>query len=116
MAKKDVKKIGKKMDKSKAKKWVKDYQKKHPNETFGWLYGDDILQKLMSYEGCEGIWFFKGINDNGEERLVLFPADEDGNILDRKMKSLGAAANGDLDDPADDGDTCPPICPTGLGD
>ncbi|SNS45929.1 hypothetical protein SAMN05421640_0236 [Ekhidna lutea] len=117
MAKKDVRKIGKKMDKSKARKWVKDYQKKNPNGTHGWLYGSDILEALQNYDGCEGIWFFKGINDDGEERLVLFPADADGNILDKKMKSLGAAANlknpGD-DDPADDGDTCPPWCPNGV--
>lgn len=120
MAKKDVKKIGKTMDKSKAKKWVKDYQKANPDGTFGWLFGDDILQKLLNYEGCEGIWFFKGTNEDGSERLVMFPADADGNILDKKMKSLGAAAakspgDGGGDDPADWSETCPPECPGGLG-
>lgn len=121
MAKKDVKKIGKKMDKSKAKKWVKKYQKDNPEETFGWLFGDDIIKQLLKYDGCDGIWFFKGTNEDGEERLVMFPADEDGNILDKKMKSLGAAAaksNGDggSDDPANESDMCPPNCPSGLGD
>lgn len=117
MAKKDVRKIGKKMDKSKAKKWVKKYQKENPNGTHGWLYGSDILETLQNYSGCEGIWFFKGVNDDGEERLVLFPADADGNILDSKLKSLGAAASlksDVLDDPADDGDGCPPNCPNGI--
>ncbi|MEQ6168384.1 hypothetical protein AAOE16_14410 [Ekhidna sp. MALMAid0563] len=115
MAKKNVRKIGKKMDKSEAKKWVKRYQKENPEATFGWLYGDDILETLLKYKGCEGIWFFKGINDEGKERLVLFPADEDGNILDKKMKSLGAAVSlkdDNFDDPADDGTTCPPQCPS----
>lgn len=121
MAKKDVKKIGKKMGKSDAKKWVKKYKKEHPNETHGWLFGDDILKELLKYDGCDGIWFFKGTNDDGEERLVLFPADVEGNILNKKMKSLGAAAaksadDGGLDDPADDGLRCPPFCPTGLDD
>lgn len=118
MAKKDVRKIGKKMDKSKAKKWVKNYQKKYPqkeypNVTYGWLYGDDILETLMKYDGCEGIWFFKGLNDDGEERLVMFPADANGNILDKKMKSLGAAQFKDPGgyEPADDGQGCPPFCP-----
>ena len=112
---KDVKKIGKKMDKSKAKKWVKRYQKENPDSTHGWLYGRDIIEKLCSYDSLEGVWFFKGINDDGQERLVLFPADKDGNILDNKLRSLGAAAakNGGLgdDDPVDDGQMCPPECP-----
>ncbi len=120
MKEKKVRKIGKKMDKSQAKKWVKRYQKKNPNTAYGWLFGDDILEKLLKYDGCEGIWFFKGINDDGEEKLVMFPADEKGNILDRKFKSLGAAAKTNGDDepdlPADDGEMCPPWCPEGLGD
>ena len=122
MKEKDVRKIGKTMDKSKAKKWVKNYKKKYPhkenpNVTYGWLFGDDIIEKLLKYDGCEGIWFFKGINDEGEERLVMFPADADGNVLDRKMKSLGAAAinlRDDEFDPADDSERCPPNCPNGL--
>ncbi|WP_436514467.1 hypothetical protein [Ekhidna sp. To15] len=114
-----VKRIGKKMGKSKAKHWVKKYQKANPKETHGWLFGDDILKTLLKYEGCEGIWFFKGINDDGEEKLVMFPADEEGNILNKKIKSLGAAAamkdgDGIDDDPADDSRNCPPWCPQGL--
>lgn len=114
MKKKDVRKIGKTMDKSKAKKWVKKYQKENPNATFGWLFGDDVIDKLVHYEGCEGIWFFKALNDDGEEKLVMFPADKDGNVLDKKMKSLGAAAGNLRDgefDPADFSEVCPPNCP-----
>lgn len=116
MKEKDVRKIGKTMDKSKAKKWVKKYQKENPNSTHGWLFGDDVIEKLVRYEGCEGIWFFKAINDEGEEKLVMFPADADGNILDRKMKSLGAAVSlrDPGDDPADFSETCPPKCPEGI--
>ena len=112
MARNNVRKIGKNMGKSEAKKWIKRYQKENPNEVRGWLFGDDIIEKLISYDGCEGIWFFKGINDDGEERLVMFPADEDGNILDKKMKSIGAAAAArDPEDPADESEMCPPLCP-----
>ena len=116
MAKEDVKKIGKKMDRSKAKQWVKKYQKENPKATRGWLFGDDIINTLLSYDGCEGIWFFKGLNEEGEERLVMFPADADGNVLDKSMKSLGAAAslNGRDDDPADFSETCPPKCPQNI--
>lgn len=109
---KDVKHIGKKMKKSDADKWVKKYQKKHDDGTHGWLYGSDILQALIDEEGSDGIWFFKGINDDGEERLVLYPADKDGNILKKGFKSLGAKGNaGDDDTAADDGDPCPHNCP-----
>lgn len=116
-----VKNIGKKMGKSKAKHWVKKYQKENPNGTHGWLFGDDILKALLKYDGCEGIWFFKGINDDGDEKLVMFPADEEGNILNKKIRSLGAAANSrnddeGMDEPADDSRNCPPWCPQGLGD
>ncbi len=105
------------MGKNEAKKWVKEYKKKNPtskNPTYGWLYGADILEALLAYDGADGIWFFKGLNDAGEERLVLFPADEDGNILDKSVSSLGAAAAkmpGGFDDPADEGGACPPNCP-----
>ncbi|MEP0985852.1 hypothetical protein [Ekhidna sp.] len=120
MARRIVKKIGKKMKKSMAKKWVKDYQKANPKaELNGYLYGKDILETLCNYPGSEGIWIFKGLNDEKKECLVLFPADADGNILDRKMKSLGAAVSelrdGDDDDPANNGDPCPPKCPGGFG-
>lgn len=118
--KRDVKHIGNKMDKSKAKKWVKNYQKANPKSDHnGSLYGKDILEKLCSYPGAEGLWIFKGLNDDDEECFVLFPADDKGNILERKqIKSLGAASsmkNGDEDLPADNGEKCPPFCPNGLG-
>ena len=109
----NVKKIGKKMAKNEARKWVKQYKNNHPlaeNPTYGWLYGADILRTLLDYDGAGGIWFYKGIADDGSERLVLFPADADGNILDKGMKSLGAAVKDD-DEPADDGNICPPYCP-----
>lgn len=119
--KKDVKHIGKKMDKSKAKQWVKKYQKANPKaELNGYLFGRDILETLCNYPGSEGLWIFKGLNDENKECFVLFPSDSNGNILDnKKIKSLGAAAaknDGELDDPANDGQGCPPFCPEGLGD
>ena len=109
------------MGKSEAKKWVKKYKDANPKGTHGWLFGRDIIETLCKYPSLEGIWFFKAINDDGDEKLVMFPADKKGNILDSKIKSLGAAArsNGDEDPsdlPADDGQMCPPWCPEGLGD
>ncbi len=106
------------MDKSKARTWVKKYQDKNPKSTHGWLFGRDIIETLCNYDSLEGIWFFKGINDDGQEKLVMFPADKEGNILNNKFRSLGAAARegGFDDDPVDDAENCPPWCPEGFGD
>ena len=107
-----VKEIGKTMKWKDADDWVERYKEKNPDATFGWLYGCDILEKLLHYDDSCGIWFFKGLNDDGEERLVMYAADKEGNILN-KVKSLGAMA-GDGDGggpPADSGMECPPHCP-----
>lgn len=112
---KHVKEIGKKMKKSTADGWVDKYQKKNKKAAFGWLYGSDVLQALIDEGGSDGIWFFKGINDAGEERLVLYPADSEGNILNNKVKSLGAMGSDDDDGAVDSGTECPENCPGGLG-
>ncbi len=108
----DVKKIGHMMDKDKVTKWVKRYHKEHPDKVRGWLYGCDVLCELLDEDGCDGIWFFKGINDEGKERLIMYPADKDGNILNPKIKSLGAKSNGG--GAANDSADCPDDCPGGL--
>lgn len=109
--KENVKKIGKTMSKNKANKWVKDYQKKHKNGTYGWLFGCDIICKLLDYPGAEGIWFYKAINDEGKEKLVMYAADANGKILNKGIKSLGAMAGDDDDNlPGDFSKDCPPHC------
>ena len=109
--KRKVKEIGSKMGGKKARKWVKKYQDKHtdPKHLQGYLFGRDIIEEICQTEGADGIWVFKGINDDGEECFVLFPADEGGNVLDRKIKSIGAAARDD--EAANSGMPCPPNCP-----
>ncbi len=102
------------MDREEVDRWVERYKEKHPDGVWGWLYGCDILETLLKYDGSCGIWFFKGINDEGKERLVMYPADHEGNILHNKMKSLGAMVGGKDDDPADDSEECPPDCPGGF--
>lgn len=109
-----VRKIGKKMKRNAAKKWLKRWENEHGSDaTRGWLYGKEVINELLNYDGCEGIWFFKGIADDNSERLVLFPADANGDVLDKNLRSLGAAASeeDELDQPADNGQECPPNCP-----
>jgi hypothetical protein len=109
----DVRKIGHRMPKGEMKKWANNYKAKYPTSTHGFLYGADILTEMLADKKCAGIWFFKGLDEKGNEKLILYKADNEGNILNG-MKSLGAAAmqNGN-DDPADNGETCPPRCPQG---
>lgn len=112
----NVKQIGAKMSKTRANQWVKKYQQENPDAALnGVLFGKDILEALCNYQGSEGLWIFKGLNDKNEECFVLFAADADGNILNRAtMKSPGAAANAANvdDDAANSGQPCPPACPT----
>ena len=111
---KPVKEVGKNITEDEASEWVQKYQEKHPiseGPTWGWLYGRDILEKLLEEKDVEGIWFYKALKD-GEERLVLYPADEKGNKMGLKMSKIGAAAKESRGhEPADDGQACPPICP-----
>lgn len=113
--KKQIRKIGKPMDKKVARNWVMQYGKENPADTRGYLYGRDLLEAMLANSDVEGIWYFKGLNDSGEERLVLFPADKDGNILsnENRFKSLGAAS-AEIIEAGDNCDVCPPSCPTGL--
>lgn len=107
MMEKPIREIGSPMGKTKADEWVEAYQKQNPKAAVkGWLYGKDILETLGNYSGSEGIWFFKGLDEKGDEKLVMYPADKDGNIL-------GGAENteGGGNEPADDGTSCPPACP-----
>jgi len=112
MAEKNIKNIGSAMPQAEAREWIAKYQKQNPDGLHGNLFGADILEKMLADKGCEGIWFFKGINDQGEETLVLLPADNEGNIL----KNPARQESGEDDSftgGADSGQACPPDCPNG---
>ena len=99
---------------------MKKYQQANPKAGLnGYLFGNDILEKLCSNPDADGIWVFKVLNNKEKECFVLFPAEKEGNILSKEIKSLGVAANtnnedDDEDDAANDGQGCPPYCPEGM--
>lgn len=107
---KNVSDIGKPMSKAEADKWVGTYEKYHKTSTRGFLYGEKILKQLLASEDAEGIWFFKGYDDKGDEKLVLYAADKEGNILSEDNSKSMAKSGSNLS-PVDASDSCPPKCP-----
>lgn len=105
MSKESIKRIGRQMAREKAQKMVKNYLKRNPASQSGFLYGRDILESMLKNSEVEGIWFFKGVDENGAENLLLFPSDEEGNIMMVETKSIESAGFGNV---------CPPSCPSGL--
>lgn len=51
------------------------YRSANPGETLGHFFGKDILNEILSQEGCMGIRMYYGINADGAKELVLVGAD-----------------------------------------
>lgn len=62
---------------------TKKYRNANPDARKGNFYGKDILKQLLEQNGCMGIRMYYGIDDDGNQELVLVAADADENdILD----------------------------------
>ena len=104
--------IGAHLDREAAVRWTERFQTTYPNEVRAYLFGKDRLQELINRDGAKGIWFFRGLNESSEQKLVLYPADEVGKFL----LTNPARGRTEEDAPLDDGVSCPPQCPiTGGG-
>jgi len=109
-------KEGEEFDFDKAVSWTTNYRHKHPGETVSHFFGKDILQKILSQEGCQGIRFYhahtKPLNGwqrsmvslsnfllkvvgnvEGERHLIIIGASSDGN--DQLNKPLGEPLSAD---------------------
>lgn len=64
--------------------------------TNGQFYGKDILNHILSQDGCMGIRIYFGLDSNGNHEIVLVGADADENDL--------------TDYVAENGVGCPPRC------
>ncbi len=51
-------KEGEEFDLNLAASWTKNYRHKHPGEPISHFFGKEILQKILSQEGCQGIRFY----------------------------------------------------------
>jgi hypothetical protein len=111
--------IGAPMPRQEALQWIDRYQNEHGKDVKrGFLLGSKIILEALNQPGAEGIWFFKGINNENEEKLIILPADAEGNFLQGASQNKESrSANGPDDDgfSADASQDCPTNCPKGLG-
>ena len=106
----EVASIGTHLDRETAVRWTERFQTTYPNEVRAYLFGKDRLQELLNRNGAKGIWFFRGLNENSEQKLVLYPAADAGKFLITNP----ARGRTEEDAPIDFSDECPPVCPGTL--
>src|SRR5690606_37125443 len=52
-----------------------------PGEIIGHFFGKDVLQRILSQDGCMGIRIYYGKEENGTNNLVLVGADASENDM-----------------------------------
>ncbi|SKC83920.1 hypothetical protein [Ohtaekwangia koreensis] len=105
--------VGKPISKDTADKWIKNHHDKHPekNSIRARFFGSNIINELLSQEGCVGMRIYYATNDEGEKQLLLVGAREDGSNIwpsgsgDEKTMSTSGLI-------VDASNPCPPFCPT----
>jgi hypothetical protein len=112
-------KKGDKISKSKARKWVDNYKKKHGKEKnflSSMLFDKEVVLRLLSEKGCEGLRIYNALDDEGKEHFILVGTDAKGNNLlpkeedDDASLSMSRMADGGAM-LLNDGMPCPPFCP-----
>lgn len=109
---------GEKISKSKARKWVNNYKKKHEkddNYLSSILFDKKIVMDMLNEPKCEGLRVYNAMDDDGSLHFILVGTDANGNNIlppteEYTTKTILEATDGD---PIliDDGQKCPPDCP-----
>lgn len=73
--------IGEEISHQLGAKMVKDFQDANPNEVVANFIGKNIIERILSQPGCEGILFYNGINEMGKKSLVYMGVDNERNII-----------------------------------
>lgn len=109
---------GNKISKSKARKWVNNYKKKHgkdKNFLSSMLFNKDIVLKMLREDKCQGLRVYNALDDDGGLHFVLVGTDAEGrNILPSGDEYLAKTIEEvDGGDPImiNDGLPCPTYCP-----
>lgn len=109
---------GSKISKSKARKWVNNYKKKHGNDKnflSSMLFDKHIVLKMLNEDKCEGLRIYNALDDEGGLHFVLVGTDAEGNNIlpsgDEYMAKTIEEADGDDPILINDGQNCPPNCP-----
>jgi hypothetical protein len=98
---------GKPIEQETAKAWSENYQKQNPEEIKAHFFGNEIIKKILSEDGCMGIRIYYAIDDTGQKQLLLVGASSDGNNLLPSQKK----SSGEPNIIADVSFPCPTYCP-----
>lgn len=97
-----------------AKEWIKNHGSSNAEihaksgvVINSYFFGKDAIQKLLDTVGAVGIRIHFAADENGAKKLVIFPANENGN--DILIQSEDGSDKG-----LDGGLPCPPVC--GIGE
>jgi hypothetical protein len=90
-------KPGKPISKDEFEKMRKAYDSKNPKKTKSVLYSLESVQRVLSTPGVAGLRIFYGIDDDGNDTVMLAPTDATGATMYTTLE--------------DRGQLCPPYCP-----
>jgi hypothetical protein len=71
--------VGAVIDNDLASKMVKDFQEAYPNHQDCFSIGRNIIEKILSQPGVEGLRLYNGMDEEGNVSLVYVGADSKGN-------------------------------------
>lgn len=72
------------------------YRDENPDGRKGHFFGKDILNEILDQDDCMGIRIYYGLNDDGEQELVIVGADANEDDMTDLVADLSAP--------------CPPKC------
>jgi hypothetical protein len=89
------------IDLTEAASWTSNYRSAQPNGIKAHFFGREIIERILAQEDCQGLRIFYGLNDNGEQQLILVGADTNennqvtGTIADHSVVCPVACGNAD---------------------
>ena len=75
LTQKEVNKVGGHIGIEGAEEMVKRYFDAHPNESYGNVMGREIIEKILSQPGCQGISVLPGYDSEGNRHVILTGVD-----------------------------------------
>lgn len=60
---------------------TEEFRLRNPNEIKAHFFGKDIINEILNQEGCMGIRLYYGLDEDGENQLVMVGADSDENDM-----------------------------------
>jgi hypothetical protein len=87
-----------------AKAWTANYRETYPVEIEAHFFGREIINQILSEEGCVGIRIYYALDENGNRQLLLVGVNANGdNLLPSVTNNENIIA--DMSYP------CPTFCP-----